>query len=291
MADSPWITDVTQATFQKAVIERSHQVPVLVDFWAPWCAPCRMLTPVLVQLATDYQGKFFLAKVNTDIEQQLALDHRIRGIPDVKIFRDGKVVGGFVGVQPASAIRTILDRFVPSETDVAVREALALANQNRVAEAVAMLRQAVAKDSRHAQARVELARLLLTAPGEGHERREEVERMLSNLPIEYGSDPVVEGLRTKLSFLAIVEQAPPLDELERRIKRNPGDSDARYRLSAYRALAGDYEPAMQELLEIVQRDRNYGDDAARKALVGIFALLGNDPRVPKYRALLSRALH
>jgi putative thioredoxin len=291
MADSPWVADVTQATFKQLVLEKSKEIPVLVDFWAPWCGPCRMLTPILTKLANDYGGKFFLAKINTDSEQQLAGEYQIRGIPAVKLYRDGKVAGEFVGVQPESAVRALIERFLPKESENALRQATALAQQGQIADAVALLRAAVANDPRDDQVKIELVRLLLRTTATAAARRDEAEKLLDSLSFERTSDPVVEGLRTKLDFLRAVENAPPLGVLENAVATNPDNTEARYQLSAHKALADDYEPAIQQLLEIVNRDRSYGDDAARKALVGLFGLLGNDPRVPKYRALLSRALH
>lgn len=294
MADSPFISDVTRTDFASQVLEKSRQIPVLVDFWAAWCGPCQMLMPVLARVAEDYRGRFHLAKVNTDAERELATQYGIRSLPTVKLFRDGAVVDEFLGVQPESSIRQLIDRHLPRPADATIERALAAAQAGRTDEALALFRSAAADDPGYDRPKIELARLLLTLPPDSDvaTRIAESEQLLDSLPPVKRSDADVIGLRTRIDFLRIVESAPPLPELERRVAANPADPHARYQLSAHKALAGDYEPAMEHLLEMVRRDRRYGDDAGRKTLVGLFTLLGNgNPLVTKYRGLLSRALN
>ena len=124
MAHSPHIADVTERDFDAQVIQRSHTVPVLVDFWATWCAPCQTLMPLLARLADEYQGKFFLAKVNTDKEQKLAAQHGIRSLPTVKLFRNGSAVDGFMGAQPERAVRALLDKYATSESETLIDDAV-----------------------------------------------------------------------------------------------------------------------------------------------------------------------
>jgi putative thioredoxin len=293
--DSPFVADVSRDAFTVQVVERSHKTPVLVDFWAPWCGPCRMLTPVLDKLAGDYRGKMFLAKVNTDVEQELATQYQIRGIPAVKLFRNGQVAGEFVGVQPESAVRALIDRFIPSETDAVVDQASVLAHEGKVAEAIALLRPAIERDARNDRAKIELARLLLSPLPTGDPpatRVEAVQKLLDSLSVRIGAEPDVEALRARLDLARIVLDAPPLEELARTVAANAGDPQARYQLAARLALEGKYEPAMAQLLEIVQRDRKFKDDAARKALIAMFNVIGGrDPLVMKYRAILARAIN
>lgn len=294
MADSPYISDVTQADFGASVIEKSRERPVLVDFWAAWCGPCQMLMPVLARLAAQYEGKFLLAKVNTDVEQALALEYGVRSLPTVKMFRHGQVAGEFMGVQPESAIRALIDRFVPREADFLMERAGKLATQGRTEEAIALLRAAVGDDPHYGPPRLALARLLLsdTDAGVPKTRLEEAEQVLGSLPLDLVSDPGAVALRSRLDLLRTVAEAPAAAELERALIEDPANHEARYRLSSWRVLAGDYEGAMEGLLEIVRRDRKFGNDAARKALVSIFNLLGHQhPLVSKYRARLSSALN
>lgn len=292
MADSSHVADIGRADFPERVIARSHQVPVLVDFWAPWCGPCRMLTPTLTKLAAEYGGKVFLAKVNTDVEQDLAIEYGIRGIPAVKLFRDGKVADEFVGVQPESTVRALIEKFLPRETDTVIERAISLAHTGNTPEAIELLRDAVVRDPQNEKAAIELVRLLSTSP-EGHDlkqRVEEAQRLLDSL--RAGANPEIDALRARLNLLRAVADAPPLEDLKTILQTNPNDLDARYRLAARLALKGKYEDAMEEFLEIVRRDRKFADDAGRKGLLTVFALLGNkDPRVSQYRAVLARALN
>lgn len=294
MTESPYVAEVSGADFAARVIEKSHETPVLVDFWAPWCAPCRMLTPILEGLANEYAGKLFVAKVNTDIEQELALEHRIRGIPAVKLFRNGQVVDEFVGVQPEPAIRALVDRFVPGEIDALIDRALALEKTGQSAEPAALLRQALDREPGNDRAKIALARLLCGhLPGDDiHTRLEECQALLDSVSIRSSADPDAEAVRARLNLWRAVDGAPSTQELERAVTTNPDDHAARYRLATRLALAGQYEPALEHLLEIVRRDRRFGDDAARKAMLGVFSLLGNQhPLANKYRALLSHALN
>jgi len=288
---SPHIADISRADFAARVIEQSHKVPVLVDFWAPWCGPCRMLTPVLERLAEEYAGRFFLAKVNTDVEQELALQFHIRGIPAVKLFRNGRVVGEFVGVQPEPVVRDLIERLLPTEADIAVERADALASAGRRMEAIALLRKAVAKEASNDRAKLALARLLLEEADGRKEVLDESERVLESLSIRAAGEPEVENVRLRLSLHRVAAEAPPRAALEQALAADPGDMHARYQLAARFALAGEYEPAMEQLLEIVRRDRKFEDDAGRKTLVGLFRMLGNqNPLVTRYRALLSSTL-
>lgn len=294
MAATPYLADVTQTDFAERVIEKSRERPVLVDFWAAWCGPCQMLMPVLAKLAGEYEGQFLLAKVNTDAEQALALEYGVRSLPTVKLFRHGQVVGEFMGVQPESAIRALIDRFVPREADTAIERAGALATDGRTEEAIALLRAAVSDDPHYGPAGLALTRLLLSGTDAGalKARLDEAEQVLGGLSLDRLSDPEAAALRSRLDFLRAVVEAPGPAELEQTLNEDPANHEARYRLSSWRVLAGDYEGAMEGLLEVVRRDRKFGDDAARKALVSIFNLLGQQhPLVSKYRARLSRSLN
>ncbi len=305
MQNSPFIAEVTRQSFADLVIKKSHQVPVLVDFWAAWCAPCQMLMPILAKLADEYQGKFLLAKVNTDLEQDLALEYAVRSLPTVKLFRNGRVADEFMGAQPESAVRMLIDRYVARRSDALVNQAYAAENAGDRGGAVHILREALETDPANDRTKLELTRVLLdlaaeqtAAAGQPHKEGEisalisEGERILGSLSVQHMSDPEVVALTARLELLKIATGAPPSAELERSVAADPDDSEARYRLGAQKILAGEYEPGMQQFLEIVRRDRKFNDDAARKALVGVFNLLGNrNQLVTRYRSLLSRALN
>ncbi|MFL6651699.1 MAG: thioredoxin [Sulfurifustaceae bacterium] len=288
------VKDTTTAAFRQDVIQESLKQPVLVDFWAPWCGPCRVLMPLLAKLAAEYEGKFFLAKVNTDVEQELAMEYQIRGIPAVKLFRDGKVAGEFVGVQPESAIRALIDRFVPREIDAILERVSTLERDGKHADAAALLRQAVEKDPHDDRAKIELARRLVALPAaeDLDARADEAARLLDSLTLRAGANPDVEALRARLALLRVAAGAPPLDVLERAVAADANDHVARHRLAARLALDGRYEPAMEHFLELVRHNRNYGDEAGRKGMLAVFNLAGSrDPAVTKYRGLLARTLN
>lgn len=289
MPDSLFIADVTRSNFDTLVIEKSREVPVLADFWAAWCGPCQMLMPVLAKLAQEYAGKFFLAKINSDTERELATQYGIRSLPTVKLFSHGAVAGEFMGAQPESTIRALLDRHVTRESDIAAEQGVALHRAGKIDQALALMRDAASKDPANERVKIALIRMLLSERETAAVK--EAEHLLSTLPLARANDADVVALRAQLHFVRIGMAAASVTELERKIAAE-GGSEARYQLSAQRVLAGQYEPAMQELLEIVKRDRRFGDDAARKTLVEVFNLLGNtDPLVSKYRVLLSRALN
>lgn len=287
MSQSPYIADVGQQEFDRLVLQRSHEVPVLVDFWAAWCGPCQMLMPLLAKLAEDYAGKFFLAKVNTDVEQGLATQYGVRSLPTVKLFKNGQIVDDFMGVQPEHTIRALLDRHIPRPSDAMIDKAVAAYRAGNPGEATQQLGQVLQAEPANDRARLELASVH-TAQG----KLDEAAALLDGLSTEAKSDPRTTALRRRLEFARVTAAAPPVAELEKTVSTNPDDCPARYQLAAARVLAGDYERALPELLEIVRRDRKFGDDAGRKAMLGVFGLLGNSGElVKKYRALLSNALN
>jgi putative thioredoxin len=246
-----------------------------------------MLMPLLAKLAEDYDGKFFLAKVNTDVEQGLATHYGIRSLPTVKLFKDGQIIDEFMGVQPERMIRALLDRHIPRPSDAVIDRAVAALRAGHAGEATQLLGQVLQAEPSNDRARLELAGVLI-AQG----NFDEAAASLDDLSAQAKADPRATELRGRLEFARVAAAAPPVTELERTVTTNPNDCPARYQLAAVRVLAGDYERALPELLEIVRRDRKFGDDAGRKAMLAVFGLLGSSGElVKKYRALLSNALN
>ena len=286
MNDSPYIHTVTADSFQSQVVEASHTVPVLVDFWADWCGPCHMQMPVLVKLVDEYAGKFLLAKVNTETERQLAQEHDIRSLPTMRLYRDGQVVEEILGAQTESTLRALLDPYIERDSDKLRLAALDAHQQDRTEEAISMLRAAQEADPENNRVQFSLIGLYLDAGRLG-----EAESLLEALPWAVQEEADARKLRALLNFARNAEDAAPIEELEQQRENQPGDSQTRYRLAARYVLADRLQEAMDELLTIIQNDRSFGDDAARKGLLAVFELLGEeDELVTTYRRKLSSAM-
>lgn len=284
MSTSPYISEVSQEGFAAQVLEKSQEVPVLVDFWAQWCGPCHMLMPTLAKLADAYAGKFLLAKVNTDSERELAMTYGIRSLPTVKIFRNGEVADEFMGVQPESTIRTIIDRHVPRESDIMLKAALFAHREGKIEEATQRLQDAIGADPDNDRVKIELAKIYFE-----QSRLDDAEKLLNRITkLDSGGAALVVRIR----FARIAADALPMAELEQAISLDPNNCDARLKLSAHQVLENDYEPALQQLLEIVKRNREFGDDAGRRHMVALLKMLGSsNDLVGKYRNRLSMALN
>ena len=286
MADSSHVVDVTAETFHAIVVEGSLRQPVLVDFWASWCGPCQMLTPVLTRLAERYAGKFLLAKVNTEDQQALAMQFGIRSIPTCKLFRDGRAVDEFMGALPESEITAFLERHIPRESDLLIARAGQLAAKGDTPGALGLLGEAAEQDPDNPRALVALARLQ-AANGDSDAARQTLDR----LPADAQMSDEVRALRSHLTFSAAAGNARPRAELEAALAADENDSEARFQLAARLVTEDDLEGALDHLLTLMRKDRRYGDDAARKAMVQIFDMLGDDPVVPRYRSRMMNLLY
>ncbi len=287
MSESPYIYHVTQEDFTQRVIETSHRVPVMVDFWADWCGPCHMLMPVLAKLADEYKGQFLLAKVNSDEQQGLASHFRIRSLPTVRIFKNGDSVDEFMGVQPESVIREIIERHIERESDKLRHEAFGAAEAGDTELALQLLQQAARLDPSNTQIKIDLARILMK---NGEPERAEI--VLDDLSGPDREKPAVKSLKAQLAFGRVASLEPDRRKLELQINKNPNDLKSRYRLSAHNIIMGEFDAAMDQLFEIMRRDRNFEDDAGRKGLLAVFEILGNqDKRVQLYRSKMFNVLH
>jgi putative thioredoxin len=280
MSQSQWVIDVGDRDFETAVLERSKAVPVVVDFWAPWCGPCRTLGPLLERLADEHAGAFILAKVNVDEAPAVAQAFGIQSIPAVKAFRDGVVVGEFVGAQLEPTVRKLLELALPTAADRLVADAAELPP----ADAEARLREALELEPRHAGALLALARAL-AARGETAAALKLLDLVSPPSPLLADAERLAAELRTRGNG-AGDERA-----LRARIEADPDDLRARLELGRTLAALGRHEEALGELLGVVQRDRSFADDAARKAMVDLFAVLGSDhPLTDRFRGELAKAL-
>jgi putative thioredoxin len=270
MSTSPYVFDVTQADFEQKVLVASTRVPVLVDFWAPWCAPCRALSPVLDKLAEEQRGNLLVAKVNTDDQMQLAALFGIRSLPTVMLIRDGRPVDGFMGAQPESVIRQFLEPHL-GELPPALEEPAAEALEEAPLspdEVVEELRARIAAEPDKEELKLELARALMDL-GEV----DEVESILNHLPANLAEGDVARTLRAHLAFAHAVRGAPGARELAAAIEAEPGNLRARHQLGTRFLLAGEHAAALEQFLEIMRRDRKFDEDLGRRTLIQAFALV------------------
>ena len=287
MPTQDYVIDATSGNFSREVIERSNKVPVVVDFWASWCSPCRILMPILHGLAEELQGQFVLAKVDSDREQQLAQDYGVRSLPTVKIFRRGRVVEEFIGVQPESVIRELLERHIERESDRLRERAHAAMENGDLDQALTLLQQARELDPDKLEMTLDLAQVLLQR-GEP----EAAEELLEALPLDQRASEGAKIMVARVHFARGAQGAPALEELRRTVASVPDDLVARYQLAARLVTTGAVEQAMDELLEIMRRDRNFRDDIARRDLLSVFEMLGNGGEiVNECRRKLARLLY
>jgi putative thioredoxin len=246
-----------------------------------------MLMPVLAKLAADYGGKFVVAKVNSDEQQELAAQWGVRSLPTVKLFRNGTVVDEFMGALPESQVRAFLDRHIERASDQAAKYALELWRRGERDAALAELRRAHTQDEQNTRVTAVLIRLSLAAG-----KVAEAERDLHELPANIQAEPEFVQLRALLDFSRDVADAPPAATLQQKLAANPDDLDARLQLGAHLALAENYEGALEQLLEVLRRNRSFRDGAARKGMLKIFELLGGTGEVVnRYRAQMFKLLY
>lgn len=284
--ETGWVIDVDASSFERDVVERSQQVPVVVDFWATWCGPCRMLGPLLEQLAAERQGAFVLAKVDVDRSPELAERFEVQGVPAVKAFREGQPTHEFVGVKPLPELRRWLDLVAPDVTDQAALEAARL-QATDPARAEALLRDVLAKRPRHELASVGLAGLLI-----GRDDDEAARDLLRSVAPGTDHRDQIERLEAVLSLRALGRAAGPEAEARAALAAAPDDAEARYRLGCALAAAGQYPEALEALLEAARRDKKLGQGKVREAMVQVFFAVGaRDPLSDRYRSELARTIY
>lgn len=282
MSGSSHVIEVTDANFSQIVVEGSSKVPVLVDFWANWCAPCRSLMPVLAKLAGEYSGQFIVAKVNTDEQQELAAQFGVRSLPTVKLFKDGQPVDEFMGALPEGQVREFIDRYVERESERLLSRAAGLLDAGKCEEAGVILQKAYELDPYHLPVVREFIELL-SRQG----RLDDVDDILNALPGDIKDNDEVRQMLSRQHFARLSQNGDAPAVLQQRIEDNPADCDAREKLANHYVALGQYEQGMEQFLEIMKRDRGYNDDAGRKGLLQTFQMIGGGKLVSQYRKRMS----
>ncbi|MDN5780634.1 MAG: thioredoxin [Luteimonas sp.] len=289
-APRPHVFDATTASFEADVLQKSLQTPVLVDFWAEWCGPCKALGPILEKLAADYHGAFELAKVDTEAEPQIASAFQIRSIPTVFLVKDGQIVDGFQGALPEGQVREFLTHHGVAPAEAVEASAEETAPEQPVPPAdphaeVMRLRKAIEAEPDKAEFKLDLALALLQTGATG-----EAEQLLDALPANLSTDDRAIRARARLGFAALLKDAPPPQVLEAAIASNPDDLKARHLLGVHHIVAGDAEAGFEQFIEMLRRNREFEDALPKKALIDAFRVVEDEDMVGRYRRKMSSLL-
>ena len=280
------IIEVTQANAQQVLIEDSHEKLVMVDFWADWCAPCKALMPVLEKLAGEYTDQLTLAKVNADEEQMIAAQFGVRSLPTVMLIKEGQPVDGFMGAQPESAIREMLDKYLPKPWDIALEKAKDLIAQGNLAEALPLARQAYTDSKQRADIAFVLAHVLIEL-----NRCEDAQQILDSVGM-VDQDAQYQQLRAQLALKQEAAQTPEVKALQDKLASDPENLDLRSQLALQLSQSGQNKEALELLLEVLRKDLNFQDGAVKAAYMDILASLGKgDPLAVEFQRKIYTLLY
>ncbi|MBL7004031.1 MAG: co-chaperone YbbN [Gammaproteobacteria bacterium] len=287
MSNSPYIIDVTEENFEAVVIQGSMQQPVLVDFWAEWCNPCQTLIPIVSKLAEEYGGKFILAKINTEAQQQLAVQNGIKSLTTVKMFKGGQAVDEFMGALPEGDVRAFLDKHINAPGNPLYDQAMQAYTAGDTQTALTLLNQALAEDPSNATLKIDIANIVFQQGD-----FDSAKALIKSLDHEHQRQDEVKELLAQITLKERLSDAPDVAELEQRIEKDDADLEAHLQLSDVYAANGQAEQSLELLLHIMRKDRTFKDDAGRTGLINLFDILGADhPLTKAYRRKMFSLMH
>jgi len=283
---SDHIVEISRNNAQQMLIEESYKRPVVVDFWADWCAPCKQLMPILEKLAVEHQGAFLLAKIDCDREQAIAGQFGVRSLPTVMVIRNGQPVDGFAGAQPESAIRTMLEKHLPKPWDVLLEQARELMDAGDFGAAITPLKQAQELSRNRGDISCTLAEALIEL-----NRIDDAKIIVDSIKMA-DQDAYYEQVKSMLALKAEAAKSPEIAALEAQLNAQPDSLDIAYQLAVQFSQNSHHREALQLLLTIQQRDKQFQDGAARKTMLDIFKSLGpKDPLVVEFQRQLFSLLY
>ena len=281
-----YIVNIDETNAAQLLIEESHIRPVVVDFWADWCEPCKVLMPLLEKIATEYQGAFLLAKVNADEQQNIVQQFGVRSLPTVMVIKDGQPVDGFAGAQPEPQIREVLEKYLPKPWEGLLQLASEAMERGDFAAALTPLRQAWDESGQSYDITVAYVHALIECL-----RLDEAETILDGIRLA-DQDAAYEQLRAQLEIKREAAKSPEIEALEQQLAADPDNLDLRHQLAVQFTNAGHFKDAMENLVSILSKDLDHGDGATKKILLDTIASLGKgDPLAVEYQRKLYSLLY
>ena len=280
------IVNIDESNAAALLIEESHKRPVVVDFWADWCEPCKVLMPMLEKIAHEYQGAILLAKVNADEQQMITQQFGVRSLPTVMVIQNGQPVDGFAGAQAEKEVREMLEKYLPKPWDKLLQQAQEFMEQGDFAAAVPPLRQAYEESGQRPDITIALAHALVESL-----RLDEAEKVLEGVRLA-DQDAAYEQVKALLDLKREAAKSPEIEALEKRLVDNPEDLDIRHQLAVQLIDAGHFKEGLEHFVEVLRKDIDHGDGATKRLLLDTIATLGKgDPLAAEYQRKLYSLLY